>query len=236
MSLLTLIQDTANSVGITAPTVVTTSTDTNIINLLALAQTSGKAMAKDYDWQELTSYSGTIAATGTVLIGGITTIFGGAFDRIVNQTLWDTTTRLPVDGPLTIQQWQQFKASNVVGPPYQFVIYGGNLYIGPTALASGDVLTCYYISKYWCQSSAAVGQTAWAADDDTAVIPEELLKLDLIWRWKQKNGLAYAEDMETAQAEFEKYTAQNTPARVLFIGGRNILYPANIPEGYWPGS
>ncbi len=235
MSLLTLIQNTASSVGITAPSVVITSTDANVVTLLALANTSGKDLAKAYAWQEMTQYSGTILATGTLLIGTITSIFGASFDRIVNQTLWDTSTRLPIDGPINIQQWQQYQASNVVGPPYQFIIYNNQFRIGPTALAANDVITCYFMTKNWCQSAALVGQAAWAADDDTAIIPEELLKLDLIWRWKAKNGLAYAEDMETAQRQFETYTAQNTPARILFLGGRNILYPANIPEGYWPG-
>ncbi len=235
MSLLTLIQDTANAVGITSPATVIGNADANILTLLALAQSSGKEMAKAYEWQELTTFSGNIVSTGTIDQGTVLSNFGASFDRIVNQTFWDTSSRLPIDGPTTIQQWQQYQASNVVGPPYQFIITGGHLYIGPTAIAAGHNLTAYFMSKYWCQSAALAGQVSWLADTDTAIIPEELLKLDLIWRFKQKNGLAYAEDMETAQREFDVYTAQNTPARVLFLGGRNILYPANIPEGYWPG-
>lgn len=235
MSLLTIIQDVANSVGITSPSVVVTATDTNILTLLSLANRSGKEMAKAYEWQELRTYSGTITTTGTIAQGTIQAQFGAGFDRISNQTLWDTSSRLPIDGPVTIQQWQQYLASNVVGPPYQFIFTGNQFLIGPTAIAAGHVLTCFFQSKYWCQSAAGAGQVAWTADTDTGVIPEELLTLDLIWRWKQKNGLAYAEDMETAQRQFDTYTAQNTPARVLFLGGRNILYPANIPEGYWPG-
>lgn len=235
MSLLTLIQNTANSVGLTAPSVVVTSTDANVVTLLALANSSGKEMAKAYEWQEMMQDSGTIVSSGTILQGTLTTVFGASFDRIVNQTFWDGSSRLPIDGPITIQQWQQFRASNVVGPPYIFIIQNNQLWIGPTPIDAGHALSCYFMSKYWCQSSGGTGQTAWTADDDTAIIPEELLLLDLIWRYKQKKGLAYAEDMKTAQRQFETYTAQNKANRILFLGGRNILYPANIPEGYWPG-
>lgn len=236
MSLLTLIQDVANSVGITSPSAnVTTSVDANIITLLALANSSGREMAKAYEWQELRTFSGTILTAGTIDQGTITSIFGASFDRLTNQTFWDTSARQPIDGPITIQQWQQTQAANVVGPPYSFIVTGNHVLIGPTAIASGHILTCYFQSKYWCQSAVGAGQVSWSADTDTGVIPEELLKLDLVWRWKQKNGLAYAEDMETAQRQFDTYTAQNTPARILFLGGRNVAYSANIPEGYWPG-
>lgn len=235
MSLLTLMQDTASSMGITPPSQVVSSTDNNIVTLLALANTSGAALMKRYEWQELMTFSGTILTAGSIDIGDIATIFGTGFDRIVNQTFWDTSSRLPIDGPPTIQQWQQYQASNVVGPPYQFIIIGGRIKVGPTAIATNHVLTCYYITKNWCQSAGGTGQSAFAADTDTTVIPQELFKLDLIWRWKQKNGLSYAEDMQTAEMSIETYIGQNVPARVLFLGGRNILYPANIPEGYWPG-
>lgn len=235
MSLLTLMQDTVNSIGLPSPTVVMTSADQNIVTLLALANTSGRALMKRYEWQELMTFSGTIMTAGSIDIGSITTIFGSSFDRVVNQTFWDTSSRLPIDGPPTIQQWQQYQASNVVGPPYQFIVIGGRLKVGPTAIASGHVLTAYMISRNWCQSSGGTGQFSFAADTDTTVIPEELFKLDLIWRWKQKNGLSYAEDLQTAETSIETYIGQNTPARILFLGGRNILYPANIPEGYWPG-
>lgn len=236
MSLLTLMQNVSNQLSLPEPTVVTTSTDQNIVTLLALANTAGKALMKRYEWQELMSFSGTITSTGSIDIGSIATIFGGGFDRIVNQTFWDTSSRLPIEGPPTIQQWQQYQASNVVGPPYQFIIYGNRLRIGPTALAADHVLTCYFISQYWCTSSTGTGQTAFAADTDLCVIPEELFALDLIWRWRQRKGLSYSEDMQTAEQQIETYIGQNTPSRILFLGGRNILYPANIPEGYWPTS
>ncbi len=235
MSLLTLMQDVTSAIGLPVPTVVTTSSDANVVTLLALANTAGTALMKRYEWQELTSFSGTIQATGSIDIGSITTIFGSGFDRIVNQTFWDNSMRQPIDGPVTIQQFQQGLANNVTGPPYYFFIYGGRFKIGPTAIAATDYCTCFTISKNWCASSGGTGQSAFAADTDVTVIPQELFKLDLIWRWKQKNGLSYAEDLQTAEQSIETYIGQNTPARVLFLGGRNIYYNTNIPEGYWPG-
>lgn len=235
MSLLTLIQTTAQLCKLTVPTVVETSTDTNILLLLALANESGKALAKRYDWQELTYFTNTILAGGSIDIGSITTCFGSQFDRVVNQTFWDISTRLPIDGPTTMQQWQQYQASNVVGPPYQFIVFSNRLKVGPTALASGDALTAYCISKYWCQSAGGTGQTSFAADSDIVNIPEDLFSLDIRWRFKSANGLSYGEDLQTAEQQIETYIGQNTPSKVLFLGGRNIFYNTNIPEGFWPG-
>ena len=71
MSLLTLIQGAASLCKVTVPTVVTTSTDKNVILLLALANEAGPQLMKRYEWQELTNFSGTIATGGTLAVGTV---------------------------------------------------------------------------------------------------------------------------------------------------------------------
>lgn len=235
MSLLTLIQDVFMEVGIaqTKPNAVITSTDGNVLQLLALANTTGEALMKRYQWQELTVET-TFTATGTIAQGSISAVLGADYDRMVPQTFWDRSQRIPIDGPVTTQQFQADRSNLVAGPPYYFFIFGNQVYIGPTALNAGDTCSAFYISKNWCASATGTGQTAFAADDDVTLIPERLFRLDLIWRWKRAKGLSYGEDLATAEEQIETAIGGNKPARVLYFGGRNILYPTNIPEGYWP--
>lgn len=235
MALLDLITDVFAEVGIsqTAPNAVVTSTDAQVLQLLALANSCGRQLMKRYEWQELTNYASFVTG-GSIDVGTITGCFGAGFDRIINQTLWDTNTRLPI-GTRTIQQWQNDQAGAVAGPPYYYVMFGNRVKIGPTAVASGHTITAYYISGNWCQSAAGVGQSTFAADDDTTVIPQELFKLSLIWMWKKSKGLSYAEDMATAESQIETQIGGNRGASVLYLGGSNRVYPENIPEGYWPG-
>lgn len=236
MSLLTLIQSTSYLIGLPSPSVAYASTDTRIQELISFANSIGDKIARDYQWQELTKEA-TFDATGTVSMGSLTGSIATDFGYFINQTFWDRDAKMPILGPATPQEWQADLSSGFVSPPYKFVVQSGLLKVGPTAIAAGHDMVFNYITKYWCQSSGGTGQTAFAADTDTTVIPEELFKLELIWRWKASKGLSYAEDLQTSEQAIQAYTGQNQGSRVLFIGGNAIYYiGGNVPQGDWPSS
>jgi hypothetical protein len=234
MALLDLIQDVSKTMGMPSPTVVMTSADTRVLELLIMADTTGKALTRRYEWQELVKTS-TFTTTGTIDQGFLTGSIATDFGYFINQTFWNRTLTEPILGPVTPQRWQADLSGLMTSPPYEFVVQADKLFIGPTALDSGDTCVFNYSSKNWCESAAGVGQDNFAADTDVTLIPQELFKLDLIWRWRQSKGLAYAEDLETAEDQIESYIGQNTGRRVLFIGGGAIYYTdGNIPGGNWP--
>lgn len=236
MSLLTLIQDASKMIGLSSPTAVVTSADQRVLELLVMANVVGEDLSTRYEWQELVrtaqwSSSGTIAQ-GTIGSSTIASDFG----RFIDGTFWDRSLRQQVLGPSTAQQWQADLSNAIVSPPYKFIVQNNILYIGPTPIGAGNTLVFNYVTKNWCQSSTGTGQSAFAADSDTTLIPERLFKLDLIWRWKSSKGLAYAEDLENAEREIDKHIGQNGGRRVLFIGGAPIEYLAgNVAAGNWPG-
>lgn len=238
MSLLTLIQKASKAIGLASPTLVTSSQDARVLELLVLANDVGDDLMTRYEWQELTR-TASFASTGTVAQGTIgTSTIAIGFNRFIDSTFWDSSARLQIASGVELQEWRADIAGQISAPPYKSVIINNVLYVGATtAPAAGNVLTFDYITKYWCQSPAGVAQSEFAADDDTVLIPERLFFLSLIWRWKQSKSLAYSEDLETAEQAIERYIGQNVGRRVLYIGGAPIHYfPANIPAGDWPSS
>lgn len=234
MALLDLIQDVSQALGVPAPTAVITSADTRVLELLVLANRIGDDLSRRYQWQELTK-TASFTASGTISQGSLTGSIATDFAYFVDQTFWDRNLREPIIGPVTAQEWQSDLSYAVVGPPYKFIVQNGLLQVGPTAITAGHTMVFNYITRNWCASSLGVGQTKFAADTDVTVIPQELFNLTLVWRWKQSKGLAYAEDMETAEEQIERYTGQNAGRRVLFIGGQGIYYLSeNVPLGNWP--
>lgn len=234
MSLLTLIQEVSQNLGVPAPAAVISSTDTRVLELLVMANSIGNEFARRYGWQETTKEA-SFSSTGSIFQGYLTGSIATDFGYFIDQTFWDRSATLPIVGPVPPQEWQADRSGAIVGPPYKFIIQGDMLKVGPTAIASGHTMVFNYISKNWCQSAAGAGQSAFAADTDTTIIPQEPFKLSLLWRWKQAKGLAYAEDMETAEEQIERYTGQNAGRRILFIGGAGNYYlPDNIPLGDWP--
>ena len=226
MSLLTLVQNSCDAIGLTRPSVVISSQDQNVRTLLSLAQTEGRELLDRHSWP-----ASQIEKTHTSLaaeLQGVMTTLAPGFSYITSSTFWDRTLTEPVTGPLSPIEWQA-----LTGPYSSYRIFGGKLYAYP-APSAGNTWVFEYQSTYFCQSSSGTNQSAWAADTDVGVLDENLMELGLIWRFKKKNGLDYSED-------FRSYE-QKIANEISRAGGRRILDMANgsaamrgvyIPEGSW---
>ncbi len=233
MSLLTILQDTANTVGIDAPSTVIGNTDSNTVRLLALSNQGGKALARRFPWQELVQ-EWTFTTVATESQGTVESIMPG-FNWDLYGTIWNRSTKFPVQGPLFPEEWQFLKALDIAGPYPQFRIRGNNLICLPVPTA-GQIFAGEYVSRYWCQGAS--GQEKWAADTDTGILSEDLLTLDLIWRWKMSQGLDYSgEKMEFEIAVNEK-TARSGSNRSISLEADSMEneYPRGVAVqiGNWP--
>lgn len=240
MSLLTVVQNVCRAIGKSPPTVVANSNDATILELFVLSSKSGQELARGYDFPELFRET-TFSATSAVYQGDIIGLSASAlisncdYERMVPDSFWNRTLVRKIQGPSSPSEWAQLAAMNNIPDPLRFIIIGKGLYVGPNqGPTSGSTMAFFYYSNKWCQTSAGVGQKSWAADTDTGVIPEQILELDLIWRWKQAKGFAYAEDLETAQRAINAYTGAAPGRRLLILGGTSSFnYGVNIPEGNW---
>ncbi len=106
-------------------------------------------------------------------------------------------------GDLSPSQWQETQASLVTMVNPAFRIRGNRFLISPTP-NSVETVAYEYISKNWCQSEGGTGQSEWAADTDVGLLDEELMKLGVVWRFKAKKGLDYAEDMNSYEIKVNK--------------------------------
>lgn len=231
MSLLTIIQDACGELGIVQPSAVVSSTDTQTLQLLAIADKEGKDLARRFDWQILQKEA-TFTTTATATQTAISTL-ATDFGRIVNRSMWNRTESRPIHGPLTPQQWQKRTAAAAqVGVTYYFRIRGDALMFNP-APATGQTIAFEYISKNWCQSSGGTAQSAWAADTDTAIIDEELIRLGVVWRFKQAKGLEYAEDFRSYEEALKDMFGPDAGNDNVDMTGEPDVWGVNLAEGSW---
>lgn len=240
MSLLTIVQNACKRIGISAPAAVVSSTDLQIIQLLALANEEGQELstcssaALSYDWQALQAEA-NFTTTATESQGAITTIAPG-FKYIIDGTIWDRTKRLPVYGSLDPQTWQNYKAWGVTNPFPKYRVRGGLLLLMPVP-AAGESYYFEYQSANWCTSSGGTGQTSFAADTDVALLDEDLMTAGLIWRWKQAKGFDYAEDFRKYQTRVINAIARDKESSVLYLGRKTgSVGGAVVPIGDWNAS
>lgn len=212
MSLLTIINNIQNRLGLEVISNPTSNTNPTVKKLIACANLEGKDLALRYPWQMLQKIEthSALAAEDQGTLASIAADISTFHIRYM--TMWNQTTNRRVHGPLSPQDWSDLKGSEIAYPDSCFRIYGGKLYITPAPTLS-DSIAFEYISKNWCQSSGGTGQSAWAADTDTGILDEDLMELGTTWRFLQAEGLEYGEEY----ADYER--------RVLMLASTNASKP-----------
>lgn len=238
MSLLTMVQASAQIIGITAPATVIGNSNPQVGELLACAQDEGFDLMRRGQWQVLdtvTTFSAIATQQGSYNYAIQTGAVPSDYDRFIQETFWNYTRKRPLFGPVTAQEWQNLIAwtSSPVVDTFRFV--GNNIWITP-APVSGDVMAFEYISKNWCQSSAGSGQDQWLADTDTGILDETIMKLGVVWRFKQKKGLPFQADYDKWDSRARQALVQDMPQRTINFGdaystGRRPGIA--VPEGSW---
>jgi hypothetical protein len=235
MTLLTICQDAANLIGITAPDAVTSSTDTSTIQLEACANQEGRAQVQKYSWEVLIQEGShtTVAAESQGAMITIATDFG----RFSNQTLWNRTTDRRYYGPITAAEWQRILAVVSGGITNYFRIRGGNLLMHPTPTA-GESVKFEYVSKNWVDTAGGTSANAdkFSGDSQTTVLEEELVVLGVVWRFLKLKGLPYDQQFVDYQNSMAEYSNHDGASPILRMAGPSrVILALNEPEGNYGG-
>lgn len=164
-----------------------------------------------------------------------TSMVASDLDRFVNETFWNRTRKRPLYGPATPQEWANLKAWTSSPVVDTFTYRGGNILITPNPTA-GDTLAYEYISNQWCETSGGTDQSAWAADTDVGILSEALMRLGIVWRYKQKKGLPWLTDYDMYDSRVKQGLAQDKPQRTINFGD---AWPTGrrpgiaVPQGSW---
>jgi len=232
LSLLSIVQNAAIDLNLTSPTVVATSTDTQVQQLMNLANRDGKDLVRRFDWQALTIET----SFNTVNTQQQTTLSAVApdFFRMVDETMNNRTQHWRVIGPLSPQEWQRrLSLGAQVGVVNSFRIRGNEIWFFPVPPA-GDSIYFEYISKNWAQDAGGAGKEAFTLDTDTALIDEDILTLGVKWRFLKAKGLDYSEEFRSYEAALEAVFGSDGARGPVDMTGSVVDWtiPA-IPDGSW---
>lgn len=216
MSLLTICQDVADITGIIRPNTIIGNTDETSKRLLAAANETLFSLGRAHDWLELVTEHTftTVASTEDYTLPS-------DFLHLVNQTLWDRTNFEELRGPLSPQQWQEYKSSILASTVTTWKKYRIRNVSGATRFSihpipdAADSLVFEYVSKNFCETSGGTGQARWAADSDVGVVDEYLLYLGIKWRMRKSLGMSYDEEREEYDNELDQAKSRNGGAPVL---------------------
>jgi len=231
-TLLQLVQDAANELGLNSPGIVYSSNDQDVKQLLALSNAAGNELVKAWEWNILlTEYTFT-TTTATQYA------FPGAFDRMINDTQWDRTSRWPGIGPTSSQQWAWLKGQQISSVPrYRYRIMGNQFTVYPTPSA-GYTYSFEYVSKNWILAADGVTyKYRFTADDDTHLFDDRLMVLLLKLKYRTAKGLDATVEFQEYRERYELCVSQDKTAPKLSLGGRMLdplIGMQNIVDGNWP--
>lgn len=224
MTLKEILDDVCRECGIDINTVYATSTDDSVLRLLNLANRSAVRIATGYKWQALRStylFSMTTATEYDL---------PEDFRELVPDTAFNDSNIAGVAMRTPAPIWHYLQTnSGGTGPRYQARILGDKIKV--YSPQSGDQITFEYLSKWGVLATdGTTYKQKFTADTDTWRLDDDLLEMDLIWRYKKLLGM---EDWQVDYQEFQSYDrtvkGQEAGAQTI-IGGEFD----ELPEPYTP--
>src|SRR5574343_1555210 len=143
-----ILDTVSDELGLPRPTGYGGGYDIQQRQLVALFHAIGDYLVGEHDWQVLVAKHSfnTVNATASYALPTY-------YASMVDDTMWDTTQKVKVDGPRSQPDWAEVEGWGVsVGPYYTYQIRGDLLYLQPTP-SSVRTITYYYLASAWVMHS-----------------------------------------------------------------------------------
>lgn len=187
-------------------------------------------VAASADWQALT-------VIGVLTGDGSTTEFDlpADYDRmLVSAEVQDTTAWFW--GYRAMTDLNQFLYEGSIGfqpLPGGWIIYGGKMRFVP-APPSDQNATFPYISRNYARDAGTLAtKAAFTSDTDEFLLPDRLLTLGLVWRWRENKKLDFTGDQEAFTKAISEYASKDKGTRIYRRTGYARI-PGTYPAWPWP--
>lgn len=225
MSILSVCQEASVVLSQDNPSSLFSNTDKFAQEMRVLAYEAARDIATACDWQTLTTLQ-TMTGDGTKTAFDLPS----NYDRMpIKARVMTSQFAEPLIMASDLDEWLELQLFAFTAFPGYYIILGGQMQFMP-ALSSGIAAKFFYQRNTIVKGQDGTLKTAFTADDDTFILPERLLKLSLIWRWRAQKRYEYAEDMSNYEIALSEEATKDKGSRVIAKGGRYL--PRNVRLAY----
>jgi hypothetical protein len=242
-TLLGLTQEFCKRRGLPIPTSVSGSSDPTVLQIWGLLNEVVQTLVERFEWQTRRgrfsfmhqNLNTTFISYGALYLGELDSPLPD-LRHMLNRTLWDSTNRREVSGPLTPKEWEALIHMGGSQAAYSYTVMDNYLCIYPVPVPQESVtFTCEWLSRYSVLTGGQGGDS-FLNDGSSCVYPTAILLADLKWRWAAAKGLPYAEDFRTAEELIVNLMGREAaPDLHLDEGGESRVGPGLlVAAGNWP--
>lgn len=127
-----------------------------------------------------------------------------------------------------INQFTYLEGRGSLPVPGGWVIYGNQLRFSPAPRGNA---TFPYITTNYAQTERTSGESEFKTDADTFLLPERLLTLGLVWRWRENKKLDAAGDQEAFIKALDEYAAKDGGSKTFRLSSRRAIPGTHVA---WP--
>ena len=238
MTVLTALQSAALRLVGRRPQTFFDSSGTLELELTDMVNEVARDIAKYQDWQALVrlqTLNGDSTQTEFELPADYDRIIMGGVMRDGSSWLWGFHHYASLDAFLIAEQ------SGFTGTPGGWVIYGDRLRFSPAPTTTARFA---YITKNIVKEESTKTKSEFTADTDEFLLPERLLTLGVVWRWRENKKLDATGDQEAFIKALDEYAGKDGGPVVIRrnavrgFGNTHLAYPWELGEGanYWPAA
>jgi hypothetical protein len=236
MTVLSVVQDVCEVVGVAKPTSLFSGIADNrtMQEMLALANEMAQRIA--YDTRDWTALKKLCTYTGD----GVKTAFDLPVDYkrmlLTANVRSSTTPRWPMTFIPDFDKWTERRLLNFTTTAFagEWTIVGGQMLIAPAPGVGVTVVWPYLDRNCVKLASGGFGDSFVADGDSFRLDHERILKLGMIWQWKAQKGSPYAEDMGTYGDALTNAMGKDSPAPIIvghlpISAAARVAYPWPVP-------
>lgn len=234
MTLLTVVRNASDRIGVPRPDEVAMSTDQQVRQMMALANQEGRELARSHDWQALVKQHTFVTVDAEAQPDAVP----DDWDKFIPDSFFNRSQMLPLVGPITPQEWQAIIALPAVFTFYLLYRQRDGAFLITPSVPADQTIAYEYRSKNWCESAGGTPQSQYEGDTDVALLDEEIITDGLVWRFLRAKGVDYSEEFATYERQKQRSQARDGSSGALNAAGfTSILRPGypNIPIGNFPG-
>lgn len=230
VTILEIAQQVAALISVEQPSALFSSTDRTELELRSVAVEAMERILRAHDWERLkvlAEFSGD----------GTTDAFALPEDFLrmpKDAEIWSTRWERPLVA-VSSEHWLRLdirQYDNVVGT---WTTFGGNINFRP-ALSSDESAKFWYISNKIVLAENGASKATFTADTDRFLLDDRLLKMCMIWVWREQKQLEYSEELRNYEIALGREISDDKNARIITQSKRNnvrtkVAYPwAIVPS------